>query len=63
MTGAIIAFLSLLAGVVAAFFAGKSSGKTKQAQSRADTLERAIHADTGNPDGSGDLEWMQRRSK
>jgi hypothetical protein len=63
MTGFLIWAGSMLIGVFAAYVHGRSSKKTKDAQSRADTFERAIHADTGNPDGSDDVEWLRNRGK
>jgi hypothetical protein len=50
-------------GIVAAYMTGRSTKTTKEAQSRAETLERASHADTGNPDGSTDLDWLRKRGK
>jgi hypothetical protein len=63
MTGFLIWAGSLLIGVFAAYLTGRSSKTTKDAQSRADTLERAIHADTGTTDGSTDLDWLRKRGK
>jgi hypothetical protein len=58
-----IAVLAALGVAVLAFLKGRSSKAADDAQSRADTFERANNADTGNPDGSGDLEFLQRRGK
>lgn len=63
MTGFLIWAVSLLVGGVAAYFHGRSRSAKGEAQSRADTLERALHADTGNPDGSDDKRWLQSRGE
>jgi hypothetical protein len=59
---AVAAVVSVV-GILAAYLTGRSTKTTKEAQSRADTFERASHADTGNPDGSTDLDWLRKRGK
>jgi hypothetical protein len=63
MTGLIVGAVVSMLGILAAYLTGRSSKKTKDAQSRADTFERAINADTGTPDGSTDLDWLRKRGK
>ena len=65
MTEIIVGALVALFAVFAAYFKGKAAERQstdfKAAQSRADTFERASNADTGNPDGSTDLDWLRKR--
>jgi hypothetical protein len=63
MTGLIVGAVVSMLGILAAYLTGRSSKTKKDAQSRADTFERAINADTGNPDGSTDLDWLRKRGK
>jgi hypothetical protein len=67
VTEIIVGALLALFAVFAAYFKGKAAERQstdfKSAQSRADTFERASNADTGNPDGSTDFEWLQSRGK
>jgi hypothetical protein len=67
VTEIVVGALVALFAVFAAYFKGKSAQRQstdfKDAQSRADTFERASNADTGNPDGSTDLDWLRNRAK
>lgn len=63
MTGFLIWAATLLIGSGAAYLHGRSRKAKDEAQSRADTLERARRADTGNPDGSDDKRWLQSRGE
>jgi hypothetical protein len=63
VTAFIVGCVVSLLGIFAAYITGRSSKTAKEAQSRADTIERATNADTGNPDGSGDLEFLRSRGK
>lgn len=67
MSEIVATIIALLISAAAVFHAGKAKGKAaekdKAAQSRADTIERAKNAYTGNPDGSGDADWLRKRGK
>jgi hypothetical protein len=63
MIATAVTMLAGLALAVLAYIKGRSSKAADDAQSRADTLLGAQNADTGNPDGSGDLEFLQRRGR
>ena len=59
LSRATIAAVCLL--LAAVFWLGMSHDNANDAQNRADTLERALNADTLNPNGSDDLEWLYER--
>tara|TARA_R110002051_G_scaffold325869_1_gene432679 strand:+ start:28764 stop:28964 length:201 start_codon:yes stop_codon:yes gene_type:complete len=63
----LIGLAAILIGLVAAFFAGgkrqKAKDETERNNLRIATKERIENADTGNPDGSDDIDWLRGRGK
>ena len=67
MIEALVAVGVFIVGLLAAFVAGdrrrKAKDETERNNLRIATKERIENADTGNPDGSDDIDWLRDRGK